>query len=109
MDNIGQNYTSDKIDVKKEDIHIFSDHMNEIKEEGIYQNVDDIRENFSCDTIDIKVQDPDDVYNDDIKAENTDCDDDIKADTVSYDHGGTDQEDCDEAKGAQQRGNLSRK
>ena len=96
MDNIGQNYyTTDNIDVKKEDTY---DHMNEIKEEGIFQNVDDVREHFICDTIDMKVEDPDDVYNDDIKA-----------DTISYYHSGTDQEDCDEAKGAQQRGNLSRK
>ena len=107
MDTIGQNYyTTDNIDMMKEDI---DDHMNEIKEEGISQNVDDIRENFSCDTFDIKVEDIDELYNDDIKAENADCDDDIKADTIPYDHGGTDQEDCDEAKGAQQRGNLSRK
>ena len=94
MDNIGQNYyTTDNIDMKKEDID-----MNEIKEEGISQNVDDIRENFTCDAFHIKV-------------ENTDCDDDIKADTISYDHGGTDQEDCDEARGAQNRGrpNLSEK
>ena len=94
MDNIGQNYyTTDNIDMKKEDI---DDHMNEIKEEGISQNVDDIRENFTCDTFHIKV-------------ENTDCDDDIKADTISYDHGGTEQEDCDEPRGAQDRGNLSEK
>ena len=95
MDNIGQNYyITDNIDMKKEDI---DDHMNEIKEEGISQNVDDIRENFTCDTFNIKV-------------ENTDCDDDIiEADTVSYDHGGTEQGDCDEAKGAQNRGNLSEK
>ena len=118
MDNIGQNYyTTDNIDIKKEDTY---DHMNEIKEEDISQNVDDIRENFTCDTIDIKVEDIDELYNDDIKAENADChddikaenadcDDDIKADTIPYDHGGTEQEDCDEARGAQQRGNLSRK
>ena len=97
---------TDNIDMKKEDI---DDHMNEIKEEDISQTVDDIRENFSCDTIDIKVEDIDELYNDDIKAENADGDDDIKADTISYDHGGTQQEDCDEAKRAQQRGNLSRK